>query len=348
MSVKTIAICSSQVPYVRGGAEILVDELHKQLLKRGFESVIINIPFKWYPKQQLIDSALVWRMTDITESNGKKIDRVICTKYPNYVVNHPDKVLWLFHQHRQMYDLLGGEYSEFKNTPEDLAYINQVKNIDNNTITEAKKVFTISKTVSGRLKKYNDIESTALYPPTKHEEEYYTEDYDDYIFIASRLDSIKRINLIIEAMKYTKTDAKLLIAGKGPHENEYKKLAKKLGLKNKVVFKGFVSDEELLNLYANCFSVFFSPKDEDYGFITIEAFKSKKPVITTVDSGGVLEFVEDGKTGYVVENDPKKIAEKVDYLYNNRNKCRKFGQNAYKKVEEIYWDNVIEQLTKEY
>lgn len=348
MAIKRIAICSAQIPFTYGGAEVLVDELNKQLKQRGFESEIINIPFKWYPKQQLINDALAWRMIDLSESDGVKIDRVICTKYPNYAVKHPNKVIWLFHQHRPAYDLFGTQYSDFNDSLEDFQVIQQIKNIDNNSLIESKKIFTISENVSNRLRKFNNIESEVLYPPTKHEDRYHHENYGDYIFVAGRLDPLKRVDLMIKAMKYVKSDIKFVIAGKGKYEHELRKIAKEVEVENKVIFKGFVSDEELLELYGNCFAVYFAPKDEDYGFITIEAFKSKKPVITTKDSGGVLEFVKDRESGFITSNDPKEIAEKVDCLYEDKSLCEKYGLKGYEIVKNIQWDNVIKNLTKEF
>ncbi len=348
MTLKKIAICSTQVPFNYGGAEILVEELDRQLKMRDFQSEIVRIPFKWYPKQQLVNQALMWRMLDLTESNGEKIDRVICTKYPTYVLDHPDKICWLFHQHRQIYDLLGTEYSYFQDTMEDFTYIQQIKNIDNNTLAEARKIFTISQNVSGRLKNYNGLDSEPLYPPTKYEQKYYNNSYGDYVFVAGRLDPLKRLDLMIKAMKFTHKQIKFIIAGKGSQEAELKKLAKKTGVSDRVIFKGFVTDEELLDLYANCFAVYFSPLDEDYGFITVEAFKSRKPVITTVDSGGVLEFVEDGKNGFITANDPGEIAQKANALYDNKKMCSEFGESGYNRVEKIAWDQVIEKLTAEY
>lgn len=331
-----------------GGAEVLVEELDRQLKKRGFKSDIIYLPFKWYPKQELVNSALTWRMIDLSEYDGVKIDRVICTKFPSYVVNHPNKITWLFHQHRPAYDLYGTEYSDFQNTIDDQKYLQQIKNLDNITLGESKKIFTISKNVTNRLKKYNDIDSEVIYPPTKYEGRYYSNKYGDYIFTASRLESLKRIDLIIEAMKYTKSSAKLIIAGRGKYENQLKSMAKKFRLESKIVFKGYVDDNELLDLYANCMAVFFAPLDEDYGFITIEAFKSMKPVITADDSGGVLEFVDNEKTGFITDTDPVNIAKIVDSLYANKEKCKVMGEAAYKKVENINWDEVIKKLTAEY
>ncbi|MDG0794530.1 hypothetical protein OMP38_29590 [Cohnella ginsengisoli] len=189
MRKKKIAICAVQVPFNYGGAEVLVEELNKQLRLRNFDSEIINIPFKWYPKERLINEAFIWSMMDLTESNGEKIDMVICTKYPSYIVKHPNKVVWLFHQHRSIYELLGTSYSEFSQTSDDLKIINHVRDIDNKFLSQANQLFAISQNVKDRLLKYNQIESEVLYPPTKHEGKYKSAESQDYIF--RRVDLIR-------------------------------------------------------------------------------------------------------------------------------------------------------------
>ena len=111
-----IAIATVQVPFIRGGAEILADSLQRELRARGFEADIVTIPFKWYPPERLLDCMMMARLTDLTEVNGQRIDRVIALKFPAYYVEHPDKVCWLLHQHRQAYDLFGTEYGDLHHT----------------------------------------------------------------------------------------------------------------------------------------------------------------------------------------------------------------------------------------
>ena len=64
-------------------------------------------------------------------------------------------------------------------------------------------------------------------------------------------------------------------------------------------------DEDLLALYAGCRAVLYAPLDEDYGYVPVEAFLSQRPVITTGDAGGPLEFVEDGVDGLVRPPEPE-------------------------------------------
>ena len=341
-----IGICTAQVPFMKGGAENLTSELYRELIKRGYEVEYINIPFKWYPPREIIKHALVWRFLDLTESNGEKIDLLICTKFPSYIVKHPNKIVWLMHQFREAYDLYNTPYglTEQEKEAEDIR--KSIVNIDNKTLNECKKIYSISNNVSSRLKKYNRITAKTKYPPPKNADKFYCGVFDDYIVYPSRIDSKKRQRLLIEAMQHTETNAKIIIVGKGPQENKLKSLAKKLKVSKNVQFYGFVSDDELIDLYANSLGVVNIPYDEDYGYITIEAFLSKKPVITAHDSGGPLEFVEDGTNGYILDPVPKEIAKKIDYLFENRDVAKTMGLQGYDKIKgmNITWDNVIKDL----
>ncbi len=342
---KKIAICAVQVPFVFGGAELHVESLYRELLKRGFDVSIVNIPFKWYPKKGIMKHALVWRLLDLSESNGMKIDLVIATKFPSYGIKHENKVTWLFHQYRGIYDLYGTKYSDFDKSPEDTSIRNMMITFDNKVLPESKQIFTNAQNTANRLRKYNGINGTPLYHPPKHAGRYYCADYGDYILSIGRLEAIKRVDLLVKAMEHTKSNARCLIGGIGPEKAELEQYVSKHNLEHKVKFLGFVSDEDLLDLYANSFAVYYAPYDEDYGYITLEAFLSQKPVLSTLDAGGVLEFVEDGINGFLTENDPMEIAAKIDYLFANKALCAEYGQQGYQKVLPINWDAVIDQLT---
>lgn len=343
-----IAIATVQVPFITGGAEILCDMLKDELKKRGHKVELVTIPFKWYPTSQLINSMMMGRMIDLSETNGEKIDKVIAVKFPAYYLKHDNKVMWLMHQHRQAYDLWGTPYGDLQNLPNGEEIRDYIRNCDNKYIREYKKIFTIAQTTSNRLKEFNGIDSVTLYHPPLNYEKLHCESYGDYFFYASRIDSIKRQRLLVEAAKYIKTDAKIVIAGSGSKsELDYiDSLIKDNHLENKVTMAGFISEEDKINYYANCLGVYFGAYNEDYGYITLEGFFSEKPVIVHKDAGGPLEFVEDGVNGYVIDSDAKLIAEKIDYLYNHKEEAKKLGQNGKKSLIEknINWDYVIEQL----
>lgn len=341
-----IALCAAQVPFVRGGAEDHCDNIYKELISRNYEVEYIKIPFKWYPPQEIINSCLVWRLLDLSESNGEKIDGIIATKFPTYLVKHQNKVVWLLHQHRSAYD---NAYTEF----DDLAtYGNvgeivrkRIYSIDEKSLPEAKKIYTNSQNVANRLWKFNKIRGEALYHPPPLMGRYYCGDYDDYIFYPSRIDSLKRQDMIIKCMKYVKKEIRLKIAGSGPKLEEYRKLAKEIDVEDRVDFLGYVPNNQLLELYSNAFCVIFTPLGEDMGYVTMESFLSKKPVITCSDSGGPLEFVENDLNGYVADPDPQNIAEKVNMLYES-GLSKKMGENGYNKISNLNlsWDHVVEKL----
>ncbi len=339
-----IAVCNTQVPLTTGGAELLVDTLINYLKKRGHQVVQISIPFSFSPKQSTILSSIVWRMIEIKDITGRIPDLVIATKFPTYLVKHPKKVVWLFHQHRAAYDLFNTPHSDFSDNSEDRYYRDLIKTIDNKTLSEASHVFTISQNVTDRLKNFNGIDSDPLYVPPLFNLEMKTGDYKDYALSVGRLTKMKRVDLFIRSLQHTDPKIRGIIVGEGDQEDELKKLANELGLANRIVFKGFVPEEELIDLYANAFTLVFPPVDEDLGLIAIEAFKSLKPVITCVDSGGPLEFVEDGSSGFVCKPEEKMIAEKLDFLFAQKKKCREFGRVGLEKVKDITWDNVISRF----
>ena len=341
---KKIAVCSAQVPFVKGGAEFLTESLVRELRERGYDVEDVRLPYKWYPNEQLINSMFAWKLLDLTESCGQKIDLVIPTKFPSYMVQHPNKVLWLVHQYRQIYDQFGTIYSNL--TERDRKFIELVKKEDAKAITACKGIYTIANNVTNRLRKFNNIEGETLYHPPMLYGKYYHESYGDYVLSVGRLDVAKRIDLLVNTAKYTDKNVKFLIAGKGPERENLERLAESEGVFDRIKFLGFVEDNELLKLYANARCVFFAPFDEDYGYITLEAFLSKVPVVTTKDSGGVLEFVEDGVNGFVNELDPKQLGKSVNKLFASEKLANDFGENGYSKVKDISWDAVIDRLTE--
>ncbi len=198
--------------------------------------------------------------------------------------------------------------------------------------------------ISENVRKREDYFPTSarvnvLYPPSK------IEDFEcrgfKYLFTASRLDSPKRIDMLIEAMKYVPHDVRLKIAGEGPEKHRLMELAHG---DERIEFLGFVTENELVDLYADALAILFVPRDEDYGYITIEGMMSAKPVITASDSGGPLEFISDSYTGFVVPPDPQLIAEKINYLVENVGEARKMGLLAHEKVKKISWSNFAAKL----
>lgn len=162
-----------------------------------------------------------------------------------------------------------------------------------------------------------------------------------YIFTASRLTSMKRLRLIIEAMRHVSADIPLKIAGTGPEMEHLKALAAD---DPRVEFLGHVPDAELPALYAGALFVPFVPYDEDYGLITVEAMHTAKPVVTVSDAGGVCELVEDGRTGLCTEPEPEALGAAMQRLADDPALAERLGLAARERVRDITWKNVCRKL----
>jgi glycosyltransferase involved in cell wall biosynthesis len=346
MAVRTVAVCETQVPFVRGGAELLVRQLVAELRARGFIADRISLPFKWYPKDEIVPHAAAWRLLDLSESNGRPIDLVIPTKFPTYFVRHPRKVCWLVHQYRAAYELCGTEYADFTHDERDVALRDRIMALDNQMLGECAGLYTISKTVSHRLQQYNGLDSTPLYHPPLLANRLTSGEYGNYILSVARLEQNKRVDLVIRAMAHLPSHLRLVVVGDGSRRAYFEKTAEETGVADRVVFAGTVDDEQLIALYRDALALTYVPYDEDYGLATLEAFLSERPVITATDSGGTLEFVTEGITGHVVEPTPEAIASAVAALDADRLRAQSMGRSGLEVARTISWDTVIERLVQ--
>src|SRR5438046_738172 len=161
-----ILVCSPQVPFARGGAEILAERLTHELRERGHDADLVTMPFKWYPRTKVLTHALLWRMADLTEVDGRPVELVIGTKFPSYAVKHPNKVVWLVHQFRQAYELDGTDLGQFGESPEERATRRAIHRLDRLALGEARKVFATSRNVAERLERSSGIAAELMpHPP---------------------------------------------------------------------------------------------------------------------------------------------------------------------------------------
>jgi glycosyltransferase involved in cell wall biosynthesis len=331
-----------QLPFVIGGAELLIKSLAAALNEAGHQVEIVTFPFKSFPPNRLADLMDFCLNQDFNTFGDYHIDKVIATQFPAYYVQHNNKSVWLIHQHRPLYELYNPKNSYYK-----LRRLRKkIHSLDSRELSKVTNVFTISKNVADRLHRYNNVKATPLYHPPPDAENYYCAEHYDYIFMPSRLEVLKRQDLLIQAFKYVKSPIKAIISGDGIQYDAYQRLIDQLQLKDQVRLIGYITQEEKITLFARCLAVFFGPFDEDYGYVTLEAMLASKPVITCTDSGGPLEFVVHEENGFVLDPDPQTIAEKLDWLYHHKSKARAMGEagrDSYQKAE-ISWDHVLTQL----
>src|ERR1043166_3964699 len=341
-----ILICTTQVPFTSGGAESHVEGLRRALLAAGHNAEVVALPFKWYPPSEIMRSALAWRLLDLSEANGKPVDLVIGMKFPAYLVAHERKVLWIIHQHRSAYNLWDTPFDDLSLYPDGAQVREWIRQADNLHIPQARKVFANSKTVADRLRRYNQIESEPLYHPPPRAESLRCGEQGDYIFYPSRLEPQKRQELLIEAAKHLRTPARIIFAGGSGDPKRYESLVRQHGVGDRVCLRGFVSESEIIELYANALGVCYLPFDEDYGYVTLEGMLSGKPVVVAADGGGATEFIEHERDGLITEPEPRAIADSIDQLYTDRARARTIGTRALEKLRslDLSWKHVVEKL----
>jgi glycosyltransferase involved in cell wall biosynthesis len=345
-----VAVVTVQIPFIRGGAEVHAAGLLEALRNHGCDADIVAIPYKHYPPERILDHMMVCRLLDLTEAFGNPINRVIALKFPAYLVPHPNKVLWILHQHRAAYEMWdhpqGGDLRRMANGR---AVRDAIQQADRNLIPEARAVFTNSRRVSQRLKNGCGIESTPLYHPPAGAEAFYCSEPSGYLLYPSRIAVLNRQTLVLKALAQTRQAVRVVFIGETDHpqwQQECDRLVRELRLQERVEFLGSVSESEKLRLYAESLGVVFVPVDEDYGYITLEAMLSRKPVLTCKDSGGPLEFVRHHETGIVAEPTPEAVAEGLDALWADRTRAERWGMAGYECYQSmnISWKNVVERL----
>ncbi|MFB3893956.1 MAG: glycosyltransferase family 4 protein [Phycisphaerae bacterium] len=341
-----IGIATTAVPFVYGGAEVLAENLRDALTSRGHQAEIIRIPFDWNPPNRIVEHILACRMLSVST-----VDHLIGLKFPAYHIPHPSKTLWLLHQHRQAYDLWGTAYHDIPDTPEGRAIRLAIITSDNTFLKEARRICTISRNVGDRLFRYNAIKSEALYPPLMHPEKYQCGDYGDYLFFPSRINSSKRQLLAVQAMAFTRSPVRLVLAGAPDSAEDVRQVRQAVeqhGDGRVTLMDRWISEEEKLKLFAGSLGTLYVPYDEDYGYISLESFHSRKAIITCADSGGSLEFVDNGYTGLVALPEPRAIAEAMDKLHGDKVRARRLGEAGFNRLAsmKISWDRVIERLTQ--
>ncbi|MGZ8622718.1 MAG: glycosyltransferase family 4 protein [Actinomycetota bacterium] len=345
-----VAVLHPQTAFVRGGAETHAEALVRALKAAGHEADLVQIAGKWYPASQLAHQMAVWRSFDITESNGLKVDAVIALKFPAYLIEHERKIVWLIHQHRTAYELWDHpEFADLSRQDDGAGVRDMVWNADRLALNETKRVFTNSKNVQERLWSSLRIPSEHLYHPSGVAEHLLDQPpgpYGDYVLFPSRMESLKRQSLVIDAMTHVRSDMKLVLVGRGPDEPQLRERVERLRLQGKVRFEIGVSDDRLHQLYLGALAVYFGPFDEDYGYVTLEGFAAGRPVVTLTDSGGPLEFVVDGETGFVRPPEPKGIAEAFDRLQGDHELAARMGTagNAFVRAEVPRWPDVVARL----
>ena len=339
-----ILVATSDVPFVEGGHRVIARALQHALQEAGHSAEIFFTPQNRFGRQ--FSAYLATRLLDVGVCGlGEKIDRLISLRFPSYALKHPNHVCWLNHRMREYYDLWPAFRSQ-------LSWKGRIKeSIRRSLIHSAdayflkhnlRKLYAQSENVRNSLRKWGDIPSEVLYPPPPYED-YYTSAFGDFIFSPSRLTPLKRVPLLIEAIAECPS-AKAVITGEGSERKAIEDLIRRHSLEDRVQLKGHVSREDLLRLYAECRAVYYAPVNEDYGLVTLEAYRSRKAVITAGDSGGPAELVENGVNGFVATPVPSQIAACFTNLLEDKPLAERMGTAGFEKYSHITWPETVRKL----
>ena len=333
-----VVVCGAQVPFTSGGAELHMANLVAAIRSAGHRADLVQLPVAW-EKDRVFDAPLAWRLIPMDA------DLVIATNFPSYFVRHPRKVVWLFHQHRAAYELADADWSDIGYDDASLETQRLLTEWDTRALAEAERLYSTSHVVADRLARFNGLTATPLYHPPPLADRLRPGKTGDYLFCPTRLERNKRPDLIVEALAHA-PGVRAIVSGRGSMTDELWARAHELGVSERLELPGFVSDEELIDLYADALAVVYAPKDEDYGYVTLQAFLAGKPVITAADSGGVLEWVEDGQTGLVTDGSPAALGAAAGRLADDQDFARDLGERGRARVSGLSWGPVVAELLR--
>jgi glycosyltransferase involved in cell wall biosynthesis len=284
---------------------------------------------------------------DVFHSHGYFINNFLSIK------NHPT-LFYCITPKRDIYKLRQFYLNKLNNPISKLlknAYLNTLKKIDQYLVkNKIDGIVSISEEVRKEVNKIYGKDCGVVYPPTMTQNYRYNKTGDYYLCV-SRITHVKRIDMIVEAFNKT-PDKKLIIAGSTP-EKEYFERIKNIANKN-IEFRTNISDNELVELYANCICTIYLPIREDFSLTAVEALSSGKPTILA-NEGALPEIIENEKQGILIEPTIKNIINAVNKLTpekckSMKNICMKrsllFGEKQFTKTLTTTYKNIIENNIK--
>jgi glycosyltransferase involved in cell wall biosynthesis len=338
-----LLVTANLTPFLHGGADYHMQGLVRALREHGHQVELLQLPFTFGPASDLMQFMRRAAELDLTRPNGIEIDRLISLQFPTWGIRHPDHVTWVMHQHRAVYDLFNPE-----NADDTLLQLKTaITEFDNTHLGTKRPRFANSRRVAQRMQQFNGLDSKVLYHPPADADRFYCAEPERYLYVPSRLETLKRQSLVLEAAALMRSSLPIVFSGDGGQREALRVQAETLGLNDRVRFLGHVSETEKRALYAHSLAVVFPAQDEDYGYITLEAMLSSKAVVVCSDGGGPLEFINHQSNGWVEPPTAQALAERFDWLDANAAAAAAAGRTARSDYESasLNWQSVVEQLT---
>jgi glycosyltransferase involved in cell wall biosynthesis len=340
-----LAIVTSSPPGVEGGHLVIARSLVQASRDAGHDAHLIVTADFGFGRQTKSYAANY--LHDVSQIQGRKVDQVISLRYPSYAVRHRAHVCWLNHTMREYYD----RWPAFSSS---LSPANRVKESIRRSLTHAAdryllkqhvtRVIAQSQTIQRRLMDDFGIRADVVLPPPP-QRAYRCDSYGPELLVISRLTPHKRVDLVLRAIAEPSAQhVRVTIVGDGDCRAELERLASTLGVTSRTTFLGAADDRVLIDRLATCRAVCFTPIEEDYGFVTVEAFAARKAVVTCRDSGGPGELVKDGESGFVCDPTPASVAAAIARLADDEVLARRLGAGGAARAAEMNWASVVSAL----
>jgi len=271
-----------------------------------------------------------------------------------WIRHYNSPVIWFSHSpNREAFDLYKYRMSR-RSLPEKALYwaaIQAYRFFEHRTVPKIEHIFANSANTQGRLKEYLGADAEVLHPGIDYDE-FHCSGYEHFFFYPSRITPEKRFEYVINAFREFKKkdgrfkDWKLVIAGslladRPEHAAYYEWVKRYLGPDGRVVID--LPHDDLISLYSRCYSILYSPINEDFGIVPLEGMASCKPVIA-VNEGGPREVIISGETGFLVSS-PSEMADRMAYLAERPELAEEMGRNGRRRVEEKFsWERFLRRF----
>jgi len=215
-------------------------------------------------------------------------------------------------------------------------------------------IHTVSNATKNDIQKIGTTKPIHIIPNCIQDEQSVSVELKSNQFVyLGRLVFYKNVEVILRAWSIIikeVQDAKLIIAGDGPHKSALQELVKKLDIKDSVIFTGYVTPDQKKKLLCESNALLFPSMIEGFGLVMLESWQQNRPVLAS-NIPPMSDIIQHEKTGLVIDtHDEKKWAEKIIQLIKNPNISDEMGKagNRVLKIkynQELFYENLIKMYS---